>query len=36
MKKMFKKFVSLSVAAVILASATALQAFAGAAKGDEY
>ena len=36
MKKMFKKFVSLSVAAVMLASATALQAFAGAAKGDEY
>ena len=37
MKKMFKKLVSVSIAAVMLASATAIQAFAsGAAKGDEY
>lgn len=36
MKKMFKKLVSVSIAAIMLASATALQAFAGAAKGDEY
>ena len=36
MKKLFKKIVSLSTAALLLASATALQAFADAAKGDEY
>ena len=36
MKKLFKKIISVSTSALMLASVTALQAFAGAAKGDEY
>ena len=36
MNKYIKKFISVTAAAVMLVSSTALQAFADAAKGDEY